>query len=854
MFLYTLAPIFTCRHQMNAALNGQRPQCGDRRGSVVAIFTLLLFIGSSVLFPLAAQAQNEPLSQLPNSPLFGHYCTTSGGVSLADSPYTAEFNVKVPGEPVAAYWYWSGRSRVAPHHGDSDFVVEANGAAPVTIAAERSYISLENNFEWYTYLYNDVALSHVQSGVNYYKVSGLNVNNTNRENHGVALEVIYESPECEYSQINLFQGLDSFRFRNPVEPFGPDSEVLCVQFEASDLERYLEFEVLVGGTEKPSRTTAIWYLSGTDLDMDNLVDLAGAGEIWDPMNHNPGREWEMYSNSVLVQPRHNSVCLQIESPDDADGESGVWNGLITRIPVSEPNPIVLGLIGDFVWHDLNLDGIQNSNEPGLPDVMVHLLQQGAVISTTRTNINGAYLFDKLDAGEYQVEFVAPPNFALTAQNAGDDGIDSDADPTNGRSHLIQLDAGEEDLTVDAGYYQFIDLELQKSAEPESVLVGQQTTFVINVTNQGPAVATGVAVADLLPAALQFVAAQPSQGSYDGQSGVWTIGDMQVGQTVSLRIQVIVTSPGVHTNVAQVVLANEKDSDSTPNNNRPEEDDQDEAIVRAVEFASIGDYVWLDKDADGIQDGDETGLGGVQVTLYNGAGSQVGATQTDATGKYLFDSLLPGEYTLKFALPAQGYSFSPQHQGGDDAVDSDADPVTGQTETTTLESGENDMSWDAGIYPLPELAIIKFDNVDVVQPGDLITYTFLYSNTGLGDAYGVVITEVVPEHTTFDPLQSSPEWQCEGGQTAAGTVCTYAVGLLPAGASGGQDLIFAVLVDRPLPQEVTNVANSVVISGTPPGSNVRGEFSFTLTTTLAPTGIDGGGEPFQVRVFLPVSMR
>ncbi|MCB0089728.1 MAG: hypothetical protein KDE54_17600, partial [Caldilineaceae bacterium] len=155
--------------------------------------------------------------------------------------------------------------------------------------------------------------------------------------------------------------------------------------------------MLVGGTEKPSRTTAIWYLSGTDLAPANLVDLPGAGEIWDPMNNNPGREWEMYSNSMLVRPGHNSICLQIESPDEADGESGVWNGLITRIPVTEPTEMLLGAIGDYVWYDLNQNGVQENDEPGLAGVTVNLLQQDIVINTMQTDANGSYRFDNLEA-------------------------------------------------------------------------------------------------------------------------------------------------------------------------------------------------------------------------------------------------------------------------------------------------------------------------------------------------------------------------------------------------------------------------------------------------------------------------
>lgn len=115
------------------------------------------------------------------------------------------------------------------------------------------------------------------------------------------------------------------------------------------------------------------------------------------------------------------------------------------------------------------------------------------------------------------------------------------------------------------------------------------------------------------------------------------------------------------------------------------------------FASIGDYVWEDLNGNGIQDAGETGIGGVTVKLYVcGSDTPLDDTTTDADGYYSFTGLVPGEYCVEFVAPG-GYSFSPADQGGDDALDSDADPLTGKTACTTLDPGENDTTWDAGLY-------------------------------------------------------------------------------------------------------------------------------------------------------------
>jgi hypothetical protein len=116
----------------------------------------------------------------------------------------------------------------------------------------------------------------------------------------------------------------------------------------------------------------------------------------------------------------------------------------------------------------------------------------------------------------------------------------------------------------------------------------------------------------------------------------------------------------------------------------------------IERAAIGDLVWFDSNANGIQDEGEVGVAGVTVNLYNGIGGFVDSMLTDSNGLYLFDYLTPGDYFVEFVLP-EGAVFSPQDQGADDAFDSDADTSTGRTVITNLVNGETDLTWDAGIY-------------------------------------------------------------------------------------------------------------------------------------------------------------
>ncbi len=150
-----------------------------------------------------------------------------------------------------------------------------------------------------------------------------------------------------------------------------------------------------------------------------------------------------------------------------------------------------------------------------------------------------------------------------------------------------------------------------------------------------------------------------------------------------------------TNTA-TVLARPADSNSREVSGAPQAFAQDDAVVKL--FAAIGDRVWEDYDADGIQDSGEPGVANVTVTLYDALDQATATKTTAADGSYSFQNLFPADYRVGFQLPA-GYRFSPIHQGGNAANDSDADITNGLAAFTTLLSGENDTSWDAGLYRL-----------------------------------------------------------------------------------------------------------------------------------------------------------
>jgi hypothetical protein len=134
---------------------------------------------------------------------------------------------------------------------------------------------------------------------------------------------------------------------------------------------------------------------------------------------------------------------------------------------------------------------------------------------------------------------------------------------------------------------------------------------------------------------------------------------------------------------------------------------------------LGNKVWDDINEDGIQDPNEPGIPGVVVTLYKANGDSVSQQVTGPNGDYLFINLAPGGYYLEFGSLPGGYGFTTPDVGGDDELDSDADPVTGRTGVIILNAGQANYAPDAGLRA-NRMRVCEASDFDVNQFGLLFT--------------------------------------------------------------------------------------------------------------------------------------
>ena len=376
----------------------------------------------------------------------------------------------------------------------------------------------------------------------------------------------------------------------------------------------------------------------------------------------------------------------------------IYTGLDAGLVIDGTGSGTLGSVGNYVWLDADQDGIQDGDESGLGGVTVNLLNSlGAVIGTDITEADGSYSFVNLQAGTYQVEFVGLTGYGRTVANATGDTADSDADIGTGKTSSFTLAAGEVNNTVDAGMYvlpasvgNYVWVDADQDGIQDSNEAGL-ANVTVNLLN-GAGVVIGTDVTD-------------GSGFYEF-TGL-TAGTYQVEFVTP-------TDYGLTTTDANLNLSDDIDSDADIGTGKTASftlaaGEANTTIDAGMYLlpASIGNYVWVDADQDGIQDANESGLVGVTVNLLNSSGGVIGTDITDSNGFYSFDNLAAGTYQVQFVTPTY-YIRTTANVGMNlnDNVDSDANVSTGLTAQFVLSAGQYNDTIDAGmIYCPPATASI-----------------------------------------------------------------------------------------------------------------------------------------------------
>ncbi len=339
-------------------------------------------------------------------------------------------------------------------------------------------------------------------------------------------------------------------------------------------------------------------------------------------------------------------------------------------------------VGDTVWMDYNADGIQDAGEPGLPGVIVNLhTSTGTLVASTTTDTYGTYEFSAVVPGSYYVAFNNPPGYVFTIRDAGaSDAVDSDAD-SYGHTHTFVVGSSD-NLTIDAGLV------------PSSV--GSVGDFVWRDSNGNGIQDTGESgLAGVL------VKLYTSSGHYMASTTTNSYGYYQFNGLHPGDYLINVTPLMDHgfspkdAGSSDSIDSDVNSSGTTDPINIGLGENESNVDAGLVVTGTIGDYVWNDPNANGIQDPGELGAEDIQVSLLDNNGVPIRTTITPGNGSYRFSGITPGTYSLEFLLPS-GYSFTLQDQGIDEARDSDVNTSTGRTGALALAQNQINLSIDAGL--------------------------------------------------------------------------------------------------------------------------------------------------------------
>ena len=205
-----------------------------------------------------------------------------------------------------------------------------------------------------------------------------------------------------------------------------------------------------------------------------------------------------------------------------------------------------------------------------------------------------------------------------------------------------------------------DVALNKSvtSDASSLSPGDEVTFRVDAANTGQGLSANTKVLEKLPDGVTFVKSESfmcptgyvsgtpdaceagaAAGTYDVNSGVWTIGDLTAGSHASLYVTVRLND-GTD---GKTITNNVEFKDLPPydvnlNNNK--------ASTTITVKHRLAGKVYFDKNDSSSYTAGEEGFNGVTVNLVDAAGAVVATTTTDADGNYSFAKLGAGTYTVK----------------------------------------------------------------------------------------------------------------------------------------------------------------------------------------------------------------
>lgn len=312
-----------------------------------------------------------------------------------------------------------------------------------------------------------------------------------------------------------------------------------------------------------------------------------------------------------------------------------------------------------------------------------------------------------------------------------------------------------------------DLGVTQAISNPTPNVGDTITFTTVLTNNGPDTGTGISVSIPLPSGLTYISSAPSQGGFNSATGLWTIGTLANGASVTLTVAVLVAGPNPKTDTATISAADQYDTVAANNTASVIEIPQqaDLALSKSVSNATpnVGDVIIF------------------TITLSNNGPSA--ATNVTA------NDLLPSGLTFLSATPSQGIYSSLTGIWTVGMI------ASGASKTMTIAAtvvSPNPLINNAGVAHSDQydpnnannaasasetpqqanLSLLKMVDNGSPRLGSLVTFTIHLSNRGPDTATNVTVSDLLPAGLTFSSaIPSQGSYSSATGIWTVGAVAT-----------------------------------------------------------------------------------
>ncbi len=392
------------------------------------------------------------------------------------------------------------------------------------------------------------------------------------------------------------------------------------------------------------------------------------------------------------------------------------------------------------------------------------------------------------------------------------------------------------------------LTLTKADFPDPVDAGATLLYTITVVNDASAFgpATGVVITDVVPDNTTFVTA--TQNGFSGPVGgiiTWTLGSsLAPGNSAIVTFTVDVDSPLADgttlTNTAWVTSAEQvgdTDTETTAVNSSPNltltkvaDSGTVDAGDRLTYTIAVTNQLSANAIATGVFFTDVVPANTTFVTATTSGLTFEGPDASEVMTWTLSSSLAPSnDAVITFTVDVN----SPLANG------------TILTNTAWVTCAQGDMAADTvtvTVQSAPQIVLDKSAGESTVNPGDTLTYTLEATNTGNGNATGVVITDVLPTHTYFVTATGGT---FEPTSPAAGDVMTWTLGSLQGESLQTLTATLVVTIETPLTNGL-KIANTAWITSTESSSNddtvtvtVSSLPDLELVKTADPTAVSAG---------------